>query len=488
VPGLATAVKALSFLPADAETSHRPCLFNPGSIDCAQKLWQPEYAMSLYPAQTLEAVWLACDPDQPLQPDDPRYVDLNAARCEDDMAACIGWEIHASEQSQSAQFLHKLVTGHRGSGKSTELLRLRDALNRAGFLTIYLDAEDVLDPGDVCYQDVLLAIAQSLGAALAEHKIEVDDTILEALVGWFNEKVLVKSDETSRSAAVGASGEASAGLPFLGKFLAKITSELKSGSSTREEIRENVDRNLSQFLTLLRYFVINARLSVRQQGKKNIVILFDGLEKTTYRETKDGISNHFDIFIHHADQLKSLDCHIVYTLPIALAFKAQLGDAWPAGYYLIPMVKLRDRQGNDWPTGREALWEVIRRRVAVDTVFETPDTVDDFITLSGGAVRDMLRLVRLACGPRPSIGKADGAKAIAAFLRHEDRLIPEERKDQLARVAADKRVPNACDFEQLLHNRLIHEYQNGDRWADVHPAVKLLLGYDDRPTLKTYSK
>jgi len=442
--------------------------------------------MSQYPAETLEDAWLACDPDQPLFPEDPRYVDLNAARCEDDMAASIGWEVRTCEKAVPPKFLHKLVTGHRGSGKSTELLRLREALQREDFFTIYLDAENVLDPGDVCYQDVLLAIAQSLGAELEKQGLTVDEKLLRELAGWFQEKVLVTSEESSHCGTVKATIEAGSGLPLIGKLLAKVTGELKSGSSQRNEIRENVDCNLSHFLALLKNFVLSARLSVKKTGKKGIVILFDGLEKTTYRIKLEGISNHSDIFIHHADQLKSLDCHIIYTIPIALAFKAQIADAWPNGYYLIPMVKLQTKDGQDWPKGREALLHVVQKRLNIETVIESIETIEDFISLSGGAVRDLLRLIRIACVSRERIGRTDGSKAIAAFLRQEDRLIPEDRKEALEHVAREKRVPNAADYEELLHNRLIHEYQNSERWADVHPAIKVLLGLPGKPILLTY--
>jgi tetratricopeptide (TPR) repeat protein len=53
---------------------------------------------------------------------------------------------------------YQLYTGHRGSGKSTELRRLRKSLEEHGFFVVYFEAdEEDIDPQNVEYIDIFLA-------------------------------------------------------------------------------------------------------------------------------------------------------------------------------------------------------------------------------------------------------------------------------------------------------------------------------------------
>ena len=59
----------------------------------------------------------------------------------------------------SNQMTYQLYTGHRGSGKSTELRRLQQSLEEHGFFVVYFEAdEEDIDPQNVEYIDILLAL------------------------------------------------------------------------------------------------------------------------------------------------------------------------------------------------------------------------------------------------------------------------------------------------------------------------------------------
>ena len=51
-----------------------------------------------------------------------------------------------------------------------------------------------------------------------------------------------------------------------------------------------------------------------------------------------------------------------------------------------------------------------------------------------------------------------------------DRLVKRDDLVRLKQVDKDKWVDRT--FADLLRQRIIHEYQNGGRWADLHPAVR----------------
>ena len=62
------------------------------------------------------------------------------------------------------------------------------------------------------------------------------------------------------------------------------------------------------------------------------------------------------------------------------------------------------------------------------------------------------------------------------MIREFDLLVREEDIPLLKRVEKIKHVDRS--FADLLERRIIHEYQNGERWADLHPAVRAIAWVD----------
>ena len=103
--------------------------------------------------------------DQPLEPDHNWYVPIygGLASASADpvqrLARCIEWQ-----PLESAQ----LFSGFRGTGKSTELRRLRRLLEERGCKVVLCDMKDYLNlstPVDI--SDFLISIAGAVGDALA---------------------------------------------------------------------------------------------------------------------------------------------------------------------------------------------------------------------------------------------------------------------------------------------------------------------------------
>ncbi len=68
-------------------------------------------------------------------------------------------------QSESVQFF----SGFKGSGKTTELLRLKQRLGQEGYIVLYANALDYLNPsGPIDISDLLIAIAGALSDQLRE--------------------------------------------------------------------------------------------------------------------------------------------------------------------------------------------------------------------------------------------------------------------------------------------------------------------------------
>ncbi len=101
-------------------------------------------------AKIIDEVYRVCNPDKPLPPDDERYVDLTENRGVKQIAKTVTRRIRRSEAGARIKLL---FTGHRGSGKTTELLRLQQELEDNQFFIIYMDVEELLDLGSLNYLD-----------------------------------------------------------------------------------------------------------------------------------------------------------------------------------------------------------------------------------------------------------------------------------------------------------------------------------------------
>jgi hypothetical protein len=63
-------------------------------------------------------------------------------------------------------------------------------------------------------------------------------------------------------------------------------------------------------------------------------------------------------------------------------------------------------------------------------------------------------------------------KAIRALVREYDRLVKDADLPRLVKVHCEKRLPSDPEYSLLPYHLIVLEYQNGERWADVHPAVR----------------
>lgn len=392
-----------------------------------------------YPVDNIDDAYNACEPDEPLQAGDGRYLDLTGVRGEDNLGKIIAQRvIRARMKNQHHQ---QLVTGHRGCGKSTELRQLQARLERERYFVIYFDVEDYLDLQEITYQDILLCIAKQTEESLRQRGVKLDEKLLQKLYDWFAEKVSTIETVRAEESDIEAGGEITAELPLLAKLFGKLTANIHSGSSKKEEIRRVLEKDLREFINHLNLLLQAATLKIHAQSYQDLLVIVDGVEKMHYRELEDGQSSHAALFVHHSEQLKAPACHIIYTVPISLAFNANLGDVFADATFVMPMVKYQS------PLGRQRLTELVAKCIDIHKVFAEAELLNQLIDMSGGAVRDLMRLVRMACeGDGDKITPASVERAIRVFVREFDRLLQKDDVAVLKEVARDKlAVPDAKD-------------------------------------------
>jgi hypothetical protein len=77
----------------------------------------------------------------------------------------------------------------------------------------------------------------------------------------------------------------------------------------------------NKMLELINQEIIDVAINqLKQCGKKGLVVIVDNLDRIVSRPNASGRLLPEYIFIDRGDQLRQLNCHLVYTLPLGLIF------------------------------------------------------------------------------------------------------------------------------------------------------------------------
>ena len=211
--------------------------------------------------------------------------------------------------------------------------------------------------------------------------------------------------------------------------------------------------------------------------------------------SKDGgqRSNLDEIFLDRSEQLKALDCHVVYTVPISMVHSnraADLSNNYNNAPQVLPMIMLRNPSGEVNQAGLAKMKEVIEKRVKqvapdlsleLETEwFDTRETLEKLCLMSGGHVRNLLLMLQEAINNTenlPITAKA-AQRAITKARNVYSRTADKNDWSILAKVSVSRRILNDEQHRNLLFNRCILEYRYYDdddemqNWYDVHPLIK----------------
>jgi hypothetical protein len=175
---------------------------------------------------------------------------------------------------------------------------------------------------------------------------------------------------------------------------------------------------------------------------------------------------------------------MIYTVPISMFYSikaTQLAGAFP-NYEIPPMIKIAEEDGSPCREGIELLTHVAEKRIDVGSLFE--DGVVEFLAQkSGGMLRDFIRLLGYtvelaqAGGGSIPISEKVAQRVFRRLINEYGCMVPDEHFSLLAKVAKNKQVRNDTPHQAMLYNLSVLEYMNGDRWCDVHPAVRELAEF-----------
>ncbi len=410
--------------------------------------------------------------DRPLEVDDPLYVPIHTGPSSGDadpiqrIARAMTWN-----PLESAQ----LLSGFRGTGKSTELLRLRRLLNEQGFKVVLCDMRRYLNLSTkIDVSDFLICAAGAVSDSLREDP-ELLGTDLLRRGYWERAKDFLTRTEVKVD-ALSLSGDGSA-----------IKLGLREDPSFRETVQEQLKGHLGALADDVRAFIADCVKALRDRhgGETKIAILFDSIEQIRGGSTDaDGVFKSVEIlFAGHPDKLRFEGVHVVYTVPPWLKIRAPGVTKLYDGSYTLPCVKIQTREGEPFEPGLEALREIVQKRGKHwRQVLGSQDELDHILRETGGYLRDLFRvlqatLMRAADDLEHTPLDRRAIDFELAQLRNDYLPIATQDAQWLAKVARSHaaelpehdKIP---DLSRYFDSHLLLCYRNGDEWYDIHPLIR----------------
>ena len=406
--------------------------------------------------------------DRVLEPGDPVYVaqvnHSGTADAIEEIATEIDWQDGGGVC---------LFTGQRGTGKSTELKRLRLRLEQLGAVVFYVDlSEFMLLTKEVEISDFLVSVA----GALSE-QVEIryggspgGSSYWNRLTAFLQTKVEFKE----------------LGLKLPGF---DIKAALKSDPDFKARVQQAARGHVAQLVQDAHGFLGESVGYVRQKvgdANRKVVLLIDSVERirgvgSDAMKVYESVRN---LFFGHAEHLKVPLLHIVYTIPPYLSVLASgagtlMGGAVARRLVSTHIFKDRSRDADD--AGLKVLRLVIATRYPGWARLFVPSAIDKLAMSSGGDLREFFRLIRL-CLPAVRDDAqlpltVEAVRPAENAARNEMLPIPADHLTWLKRITLshDTCLEKDADLPTLAHfldNRLVLNYRNGSDWYDVHPLLR----------------
>jgi len=411
-------------------------------------------------AENLEEVYANFDPLVPLPGDSKFYVDRK-----NNPLKRMRRELLRDSRPDGRTPQKYLFSGHRGSGKSTELNTLMvDQEIQRKYFVVHYSVRDILDIAGLDYTDLLFSIGTQIFTKATEGGWKLRKKLLDEVNKWMGVTEIKRKVVSQEDASL----ETQAGLSA---FFIKALGKLKVEYTSREEIRQTIKLRLSELINIIDLIIAEAELKI---GRK-ILVAIEDLDKPDLSDARD-------LFCERQTSLTLPKCSIIYTIPIALIYSPDAGQLRHTfgSPLMLPSVTITknddDRSPND--KGRDVMREFVTKRMSPGLI--EPDALEHAITISGGVFREMARIIRDAADNAIAIGKKKIEKTYVetdeSEIRNEfRRMLRIGDYDELKEIYKTRELKVSKERAELLHNLSILEYQNKENWCDVHPAVVPLI-------------
>jgi hypothetical protein len=373
-----------------------------------------------------------------------------------------------------------LFTGNRGTGKTTELLRLATILRQYDCEVFYADMVEYLN--------------------LTQH-IEITDFLISVL-GAFSEKIERRFHDNPGKPSFFERVRSflNTNVQFteikLPAGWIEFKAALQQNPTFKEQLQEKTRGLVEQLVKQARDFAVEAAHYVRNQRadpNRKVVLIVDSVERLRgvgdTQDIREVFKSAETVFSSHADKLRFTALNVVYTVPPYLsALAGALGSVYAGGrIYALPSVHIYEccPPPGDEPApygqGLANMRDVVDKRFPQWREFFSEAQLARLAQHSGGDLRDYLRMLRLAVArvlqsgglPVPDALITDAEDAV----RNDMLPIADDDRNWLRRIMTSHKpqLPSLDalpDFARLQEGKYLLHYRNGEDWYDVHPLLR----------------
>jgi hypothetical protein len=388
------------------------------------------------------------------------YVDLDDVRGRDylnEIKFDLGIENDVL-QSTTNDYVKIIFSGHRGSGKTTELKRLHNQLNKPNqYASIFISIEEETEYSRFEAEDFYLLLITKLIERIEVEGLKVNQTSLEALSKRLFSSQVVK-EEISEKYGIDLTTEHEVGFNILGwlkskaNFRALFSSESKSSNEIRREIKQNTLAIIDSFNALL----VDVRDEFQKKNiGKDILYFIDGSEKIKFDVYER-------IFVQDASIIERISANIIMSASIDAYYKIMYRPNFH-NRYVVPMIKLEN------PNAKIKLKQIIEKRIDCQ-IFIEDDALDFIVEKSGGCVRQLLIIVN------KSLRKSKGNKITLEYSKNAVHEMGNELRETLN--MKHLRTLKVGDFEpaepetsEMLYSLVLLKY-NGHESIKINPLLE----------------
>jgi len=395
-----------------------------------------------------------------------------------------------------------LLTGCRGSGKSSELMRLAQEVADE-FFVVWFDAETTLNDYSVNQFDVLLGIGLAAHKAAHQAGLRPPQKLAENLSKSLAKVVRKYEDRVGftlnlnqllkqvTALFIGAGAGAAAGPA--GSALGAATGVMLASTKLELNVRDEFVRNLE--LPANRSAVIGALNEIigwaGKRSLKPVLIIVDGLDRVSAARAR--------LLFAESSLLSEPACALIYAAPIEFYFRigARGANDYFTDYKILPNLPVvkRPPTGDDWRAERqddeaaiEVMRKVVRKRLEnrglQQRAVVTDEALDVMAKMSGGVMRDLIRLFSDATTfaqalKRERIDEEVARKSVYKHRREMSGRMTVVHRNALIDVLKEGCLKDGNQTEvedDLVKALYLLSYQSGDdAWFDAHPNLLPVL-------------
>ena len=424
----------------------------------------------------LKTIYQRLEGSTPLKPADKDYHELyqpiyGRPDCEDPV------ELMQLHIEMSGVESIQLFSGFRGSGKTTELFRLKQQLESESCVVLYADALEYIGQSDeVDIVTLLIALAGAFSDAL---KTELQMDLLGESYWSRLSNFLTKYNVDVSQFGIGV------GL--------NIKMSLSSSPTFRQKLEEALASRVFELKNHVDKFVEDGVKAIRKArgDDAQVVFLFDSLEQVRgSRSNEQAVIRSVErLFADNYPKMFRLpQSHCVYTVPPWLQFSSP--NIAGANIKVIPSVRCwnNDAERSECREGCDALHSLVKRRFG-DAGFKRcfgdesggyNPLVKKIIDASGGHFRDLLTLLREALLRTKSLPMMENV-IDAAISEIRGQYLPIAIDDarwlyQISMLRSTElpstEAEDVSRLTRFLDTHFVLYFKNGGKWYDTHPLIR----------------